>query len=117
MAVGVEREADLALSQRLRHDARVNSVHQQEGRASVAEIVDSDHGKIRFQQDRVETSADVALIERRPDGGREHQWDGSRFAMSMTRLIVLDRGSRDTPRHATPTSGSLLTSPSPGRSG
>jgi hypothetical protein len=73
MRVGVERQRNLAVAERLHDDSRVHSLCKQQRRCRVAEIVDTNSGQLRPRKHRFEHSPDVSFIHRRADGGCKNE--------------------------------------------
>jgi hypothetical protein len=70
MRVDVHRDADLAVAERLHHDARMNALCQQRC-TGVPQIVDAHRRELGLAENRLELPPDVTLIERSADAARE----------------------------------------------
>src|SRR5207245_1839124 len=73
VAVGVHRQADLAVAERFHHDARMYVLHEQQRRACVTEIMETHLREGSLLQQSMESMCDVRSVSKRADLAGEYQ--------------------------------------------
>lgn len=73
MRVGVQRERDLAVSERLHDRSRVGTLGQEQSGARVPKVVESKFRQFIVGEDLRQGSANISRVGGSANRGREHQ--------------------------------------------